>query len=72
MNEIIEWTAYAIVIFALFIWGIGLRFIPNNKIGIIEKLWSAQGSLKDQIIALKGEAGYQPNVLRGGIHFYVR
>lgn len=48
---------------------IGLRVIPNNKIAIVEKWWSAKGSLKEQIIALKGEAGYQPDVVRGGIHF---
>lgn len=48
---------------------IGLRVIPNNKIAIIEKWWSTKGSLNEQIIALKGEAGYQPEVIRGGIHF---
>ncbi len=48
---------------------IGLRIIPNNKIGIVEKWWSSKGSLNSQIIALNGEAGYQPEVLRGGIHF---
>lgn len=48
---------------------IGLRIIPNNKIGIVEKWWSLKGSLNEQIIALNGEAGYQPGVLRGGIHF---
>lgn len=48
---------------------IGLRIIPNNKIGIVEKWWSVKGSLNEQIIALNGEAGYQPEVLRGGIHF---
>ena len=48
---------------------IGLRIIPNNKIGIVEKWWSTKGSLDEQIIALNGEAGYQPDLLRGGIHF---
>lgn len=48
---------------------VGFRIIPNNKIGIIEKWWSPKGSLNEQIIALHGEAGYQPKVLRGGIHF---
>jgi uncharacterized membrane protein YqiK len=47
-----------------------LRYIPNNRIGIIEKLWSAGGSLTEgAIIALKGEAGYQADILRGGWHF---
>lgn len=48
---------------------IGLRIIPNNKIGIVEKWWSMKGSLNEEIIALNGEAGFQPEVLRGGIHF---
>lgn len=48
---------------------IGFRIIPNNKIAIVEKWWSHKGSLNEQIIALKGEAGYQPQIIRGGIHF---
>lgn len=48
----------------------GLRFIPNDKVGVVENLWSAKGSVGDgRIIALGGEAGYQVDVLRGGIHF---
>jgi uncharacterized membrane protein YqiK len=45
-----------------------LRYIPNNRIGIVEKLWSARGSVKHGFIALAGEAGFQPDVLRGGWH----
>lgn len=55
--------------FLVFLWLIGLRIIPNDKVAIVEKWWSSKGSLKEQIIALNGEAGYQPEVLRGGIHF---
>jgi uncharacterized membrane protein YqiK len=54
----------------LFLIWLGVRYIPNSKVGIVEKLWSAKGSLSEgQIVALKGEAGFQPNVLRGGVHF---
>ena len=49
----------------------GIRFIPNSRIGIVEKRWSGKGSVKSGFIALKGEAGYQPNVLRGGLHYLV-
>jgi len=45
-----------------------LRYIPNNRIGIVEKLWSTRGSLTSGFIALGGEAGFQPDVLRGGWH----
>jgi len=46
----------------------GIRFIPNNRIGIVEKRFGAR-SLKSGFIALNKEAGYQPNVLRGGLHY---
>lgn len=62
-------AAIIIVGIILLLWLIGLRIIPSNKIGIIEKWWSPKGSLNEQIIALNKEAGYQPVVLRGGIHF---
>jgi uncharacterized membrane protein YqiK len=55
-----------VVVRVLFLW---IRFIPNNRIGIVEKRWSGKGSIKSGFIALNGEAGFQPNVLRGGIHF---
>ncbi len=47
----------------------GIRFIPNNRLGIVEKRFSGAGSLKTGFIALNGEAGFQPNVLRGGLHY---
>lgn len=53
----------------IFLWIIGFKIIPNNKIAVVEKWWSGKGSLDEQIIALNGEAGFQPEVVRGGIHF---
>jgi len=47
----------------------GIRFIPNNRIGIIEKRFALKGSIKSGFIALSGEAGYQPRILRGGLHY---
>ena len=47
----------------------GIRFIPNNRIGIIEKRFAGKGSVKSGLIALTGEAGYQPRILRGGLHY---
>src|SRR5262252_528150 len=47
----------------------GVRFIPNNKVGIVEMRISPRGSLDKGVIALKGEAGYQPGLLRGGLHY---
>ena len=49
---------------------LGLRYIPNNRVGIVEKLWSQGGSVSEgRIIALNGEAGFQADILRGGVHF---
>jgi len=47
-----------------------IRYIGNNRVAVVEKLWSGRGSVKSGLIALKGEAGYQPDVLRGGVHFF--
>jgi uncharacterized membrane protein YqiK len=46
------------------------RYIPNNQVGIVEKLWSTTGSIDGGFIALNGEAGYEPEVLRGGLHVF--
>ena len=48
----------------------GIRFIPNNRIGIVEKRFGRR-SVKSGFIALKGEAGYQPDLLRGGLHYLI-
>lgn len=46
-----------------------LRYIPNNYVGVVEKLWSARGSVpRGKMIALDGEAGFQAELLRGGVH----
>ena len=55
---------------ALFVLWLGFRYIPNNSAGVVEKLWSPSGSVPEgQIVALEGEAGYQVELLRGGMHF---
>lgn len=47
-----------------------VRYIPHNRVGVIEKLWSGRGSLSEgRMVSLAGEAGYQSQLLRGGIHF---
>jgi uncharacterized membrane protein YqiK len=47
-----------------------IRYIPNDSVGIVEKIWSPHGSIISGFIALHREAGFQPDVLRGGIHFF--
>ncbi len=46
----------------------GIRFIPNNRVGLVEKRFG-RGSIKSGLIALNGEAGFQPQILRGGLHY---
>src|SRR6201982_2155087 len=49
---------------------LGIVYIPHTQVGIIEKIWSSKGSLREgPIIARNGEAGFQAKFLRGGIHF---
>jgi uncharacterized membrane protein YqiK len=69
----------AILAGKIFAWGFGIifllyligafRYIPNNRVGVVEKWWSFRGSLESGLIAMNGEAGYQPRLLRGGLHF---
>lgn len=47
-----------------------VRYIPNSRVGVVEKMWAGAGSIKSGFIALNGEAGYQPHILRGGFHFF--
>lgn len=59
-----------LVLLGLFGAWLTLRYIPNNQVGIVEKLWSRSGSVPEgRIMALNGEAGYQADLLRGGVHF---
>jgi uncharacterized membrane protein YqiK len=61
----------ALVVACLFILSRCVRYVRNNRVAIVEKLWSRNGSVTSGLIALNGEAGYQPIVLRGGYHFFM-
>lgn len=59
---------FALLLIAFGCW-LTMRRIPNNAVGVVEKLWSLSGSVSEgRIIALSGEAGYQADLLRGGVH----
>lgn len=62
-------TILAMIVFAGLLSSI--RYIPNSRAGIVEKRWSSRGSVRNGLIALNGEAGYQPHVLRGGLHLLI-
>lgn len=76
MPLLLEWAAaHPLAIFGgfvlLFVLAKTLRYIPNNRVGIVERLWSPSGSVKSGLIAQLGEAGFQPYVLRGGWHLFM-
>ena len=72
-TSVLTWSAIAFTTIVLLVFLprlLGIVYIPHSRVGVIEKLWSARGSLADgRIIASKGEAGIQSRLLRGGMHF---
>src|SRR5512140_1651120 len=69
MNAIWMFVGLILGLFVLLFLLSGGRVIPNTRIGLVEKRFSAKGSVKSGLIALNGEAGFQPRVLRGGLHY---
>src|ERR1700758_3974762 len=70
LTNILVWAGAVIAFLILLRLANIFRYISNNQVGIVEKLWSTKGSIKDGFIALNGEAGYEPEVLRGGLHVF--
>jgi uncharacterized membrane protein YqiK len=66
---LIPLVVIGLVVLAVLFLLAGIRFIPNNKVGIVEMRISPLGSIDKGVIALKGEAGFQPGLLRGGLHY---
>jgi uncharacterized membrane protein YqiK len=66
-----EWGAAVIVLLVVLRIANIFRYIPNNQVGIVERLWSPKGSITSGFIALKGEAGYEPEIIRGGVHMFM-
>lgn len=70
-SVVVLYVFVALVVIGLLTWAAGvIRYIPNDRIGVIEKLWSTTGSVKAGLLALHGEAGFQPELRRGGFHFF--
>jgi uncharacterized membrane protein YqiK len=62
-------AALLTVLLLLLVSGV-IKYIPNDRIGVVEKLWSSSGSVQSGLLALNGEAGLQPELRRGGFHFF--
>ncbi len=69
MIALIAVVGVIVVLVVLVLVSGALVYIPNDRVGIVERLWGAP-SLSRGLIALKGEVGFQPQVLRGGIHYF--
>ncbi|MBC7819871.1 MAG: hypothetical protein IAG10_23555, partial [Planctomycetaceae bacterium] len=66
---LLTWVVAPLVC-TLFVAWLVLRYIPNDAVGVVEKLWSLSGSVPEgQIMAAGGEAGFHSDLLRGGMHF---
>lgn len=74
METLVVLSLLGIALLGTFIllWLLGVvRYIPNHRVGVVEKLFSFRhGSVESGFIALKHEAGFQPEVLRGGWHLF--
>jgi len=60
----------ALVVLRLLLASGMVRYIANDRVAVVEKLWSTSGSITSGLIAMSSEAGFQPDVLRGGLHFF--
>jgi hypothetical protein len=69
LHTTLVWLALVPLVTLILLWLLGVRYIPHNRVGVVEKLWSPRGSLEGgRLIALGGEAGFQAEILRGGLH----
>jgi uncharacterized membrane protein YqiK len=71
IETIAVWVGGALVALVVLRLANIFRYIPNNQVGIVEKMWSLHGSIKSGFIALHGEAGFEPEILRGGLHAFL-
>src|SRR5579859_3768576 len=72
MGEILLIVVAVVFVGVVLFFASGIRIVPNSRVGVVEKVVSRKGSVKEGFIALSGEAGYQPRVLRGGWHILNR
>jgi uncharacterized membrane protein YqiK len=74
VKGVVQMTQFDFALFGGFVLALlflksAIIWIPNSRVGIVEKLWSRHGSVREGLMALNGEAGFQPALLRGGLHF---
>src|SRR4026208_965224 len=68
-NTMLVWRAFVPLVTLIALWLLGVRYIPHNRVGVVEKLWSPRGALPGgRLIARGGGARVQAEILRGGLH----
>lgn len=67
------WPYILALLFCAWVFTSMFKLIPNNRVGIKEIIWDLSGKKLEggAKIALHGEAGFQPQLLRGGMNFLI-
>jgi uncharacterized membrane protein YqiK len=68
---LLTYVLAALVFLALAAVLASVRYIPNDRVGIVERRFSSKGSVTKGFIATAGQAGFLPELLRGGVHFLI-
>ncbi len=68
LSTVFEYSTLIVGVLLFFLIWTSVVYVPNNRVGVLERLWSLKGSVEGGFLALNGEAGYAPDVLRGGFH----
>jgi uncharacterized membrane protein YqiK len=69
--QAVLWVSGLLLLGLVLLYVLGMvRYIANDRVGVVEKLWSLKGSVQSGLLALDGEAGLQPELRRGGFHFF--
>lgn len=67
----VGWIVVGLLVYALMRYSNFFVYITSDSYGVVEKKWGRGGTTRDGFIARHGEAGFQPDLLRTGPHFFV-
>jgi uncharacterized membrane protein YqiK len=67
----IFWLLATLVLLLLILWGHGIVFISNDSYGVVERRWSLRKGRPIGFMAIDGGAGFLPDTIRGGWHFFM-
>lgn len=67
---IAKWVGWTLLIIATIYFFLGAVFIRERDVGIVIKRFATRNLPPGQLMALRGEAGYQADTLPPGLHFF--